>query len=841
MADENEDIVQRIILQGAAEVIAQLRAVSDAANAAASSINKQQSQQPGPQSPASPQQKPAPSPTPKLSPQEERESFNAIEIFRRSVHSLHPALREAGIASGELSGLMMAARGGIGVLSVAIGGLLVAALEKAGDAANDASNRIGAFTGSAEKGKEGFAKLEGPSRELGTTPERLAGPYEQLLRSSQRQQLPEDKIVSVLTTLVKGAQADRVPIEKLVSGITELLASVRKEGQLSPEALKTASELMPQLMKSVIEELNKIKPPGQITTTAPQFFQAVSNAGPKVDRSLEATRRTFPEGIGEAWEHTSAAASRLEKSIAGGSVIANTLNKLADFFDLMSQAVDKVKAANQKFFGKGEKDQSGKGEKDQGVHPFSNEGTQSQFPALQKLQAPSGSTGAARSFSDELDTIKGAFRSFNDELSTIKGAFDGAGSSIEKLVAEFEANAERLSSIGKALNLAKAELDKEFEPKETDIKLRKEAGADKAAGLAIKSAEINAEEAKKRLEESHLAAKSAQLNKEEAEKGVKLAQFAIGDAQQKSDDAALNLRQARLNASTVGGPLSREDREEQQDINRQKAIAARKAAEEAKAKADIEAQYAYLEPQKAEYAAQKAGIQSRYAYLEPQKAQVDVEKTQAEITSAKLEKEDTSLKLAKDERGAPLAHEYSILRYAQAQLDVQKDLLKTGQDGKNSLKQIAAILQEILNVLGGKKPETSETPETPKAPGDETTIPGKAAGGLLGGRPGRDTNLGWFTKGEFVITEDGRNLPEAIAHYASKFSEGGLVDYAIPRFAEGGPVLSPAGAGLHPVPIYFNGQHLGTLQGSSSAVAEMHQAAVTQQVSSLGPKPSHYK
>ncbi len=109
-----------------------------------------------------------------------------------------------------------------------------------------------------------------------------------------------------------------------------------------------------------------------------------------------------------------------------------------------------------------------------------------------------------------------------------------------------------------------------------------------------------------------------------------------------------------------------------------------------------------------------------------------------------------------------------------------------------------------------------------------------------------DSILARLSHGEFVVRADGSNLGDAIAHYSRRFAEGGLVEHLftpdVPRFADGGPVLSSSGSsGLHPVSINFNGQHIGTLHGTPDAVAEMQQASVVQQVSSLGPKPSHYK
>jgi hypothetical protein len=106
------------------------------------------------------------------------ESTADIRLFREAIHALHPALAEAGIGISELSALISAARGGFVALAVAIGTLLVTALQKTADVANDAASRLGAFTGSLAAGQR---ELGGTAREARTTTSSLVAPYEQLL------------------------------------------------------------------------------------------------------------------------------------------------------------------------------------------------------------------------------------------------------------------------------------------------------------------------------------------------------------------------------------------------------------------------------------------------------------------------------------------------------------------------------------------------------------------------------------------------------------------------------------------------------------------------------------
>jgi hypothetical protein len=282
-----------------------------------------------------------------------------------------------------------------------------------------------------------------------------------------------------------------------------------------------------------------------------------------------------------------------------------------------------------------------------------------------------------------------------------------------------------------------------------------------------------------------------------------------------------------------------------------------------------------------------------------------------------------------------------MLKYAQAQVDLDAEILKSHETSNKTLSQIEQDLEAILRQgsLSGQKSSTAPSAAAPSAAAPSAAAPSAAApsaaapGGVkpendftfsqpvkpendfTGRQPVNPENdfttnadkVGSVfdklaTSGEKAAdnldkvpvpkdsvdsdvqqragggeihgvgtgTSDGVHVmasageffhkTAAVQHYGlpfmhavnnmqlPKFSLGGLVDglstplvaLDLPHFAEGGPVMASPGAGLHPVPIHFNGQHVGTLFGTPDAVSQMQARSTMDQIANLGPKPSHY-
>lgn len=126
-------------------------------------------------------------------------------------------------------------------------------------------------------------------------------------------------------------------------------------------------------------------------------------------------------------------------------------------------------------------------------------------------------------------------------------------------------------------------------------------------------------------------------------------------------------------------------------------------------------------------------------------------------------------------------------------------------------------------------------------------------GGLLGGRAGRDANLGWFTKGEFVFTR------QAVRHWGlsnlramlalrdpwQHFSVGGLVDglarsmpmsatVRAPAYALGGPTKSRRTT----VDLSIDRRPIGSFDATEDAARNLQRVAARQKTVRMGPDPN---
>jgi hypothetical protein len=263
----------------------------------------------------------------------------SVHAFRDAFHVLRPVMQEAGMGMGELGAIMIAGRAGIGGLAAAIVGTLVVALEKSQEAADAASERLGAFFGSAEKGRAAFQGLG--NLNLGVPATQLAGPYEQFLRLQNQQptgggeQLP---IKEAFSNLTKSLQADRLSGDKLTGELTTFIKDIRENGITSPKQIEALEDVAPKTAQALVAELQK--EPGEIASGG--------YSGAQVTRAL--ARIQVPqaggiEQIAPAWERLKAAFEKLDNTIGGAAVIASIISGWVTIIDGWRLAIEELQNA----------------------------------------------------------------------------------------------------------------------------------------------------------------------------------------------------------------------------------------------------------------------------------------------------------------------------------------------------------------------------------------------------------------------------------------------------------------------------------------------------------------
>lgn len=588
-------------------------------------------------------------------------SAETVRLFREALHALHPAFSEAGISITEMTGFIRAATGGVVALGAAISGALITALEKAGDEANNASNRLGTFAPGGpnlRQGREELGGLRDLGRDVGEFPTELANPYEQLLRLNQNQppgqQRPDSELREVLGTLVKGVQSERVDPEKGLSAITELLKSVRERGFVTGDSLKAFEDIAPRTAAAIVQELNKARP-GAASYSDREFVGATRAAAGRINLNQQQSEADAPDSISDAWHHVKVASDRLSEVSQGGHLVAGALDKFADFIDLIGSAAKKIQ---ERAPGLGStlagniRSNLLPAPVESGLRAYnayrsrSTTGTGQEQGRLNDAfdkTAPvaSGAAGAAGA-SEEL---RSAFLDLNPAVKGAQGVLE-----------DFAQKTKELSYVSADIAKKQAAINLAFEPAETASKLQKDQIGVESAGLRQRQVE---------------------QSRRDNEKQKELAELAPGEAHDRTNSAYTQYRQALAKFRGEGEYVD---------------------------------PYADLHSlQAARHGYQRAQLEEKYAGDEAPKAELAHEKLELDKRSADLERSDASLKLAKDSAGAPVSHELAQLRYAQASLDFDKvkvellnKILAAIQKGDDKAKDDVKNLGESSSTRGSQ-------------------------------------------------------------------------------------------------------------------------------------------
>jgi hypothetical protein len=128
---------------------------------------------------------------------------------------------------------------------------------------------------------------------------------------------------------------------------------------------------------------------------------------------------------------------------------------------------------------------------------------------------------------------------------------------------------------------------------------------------------------------------------------------------------------------------------------------------------------------------------------------------------------------------------------------------------------------------------------------------GYAEGGVIGGwGSGRsDSNIIRASKGEYVVTADGSNLGDAIAHFTRGFARGGPIEFAdtiahVPGYASGGMVrqtaiAAPSAVSQHQLDIRTNAGNF-TAHVTEDTMTAIRNSSLGGKLSQTGQRPTWY-
>ena len=216
-------------------------------------------------------------------------------VFRESVHTLHPVLQAAGVEMGVFGGLARAAGGGVIALAAAAIGVAAVALARLGDQSIVARKRLSDVLGTAALGDKTFARLQERAKGSGTDVSALARPLEDLQAAT--------KFGSPFRAVPgkEGALPGAQNINQQIDGLTALFQTMRTGAASEAEAAEGLAKFTGAL-RAQVEEGKKAQLTAQMVAdlarVAPGAANALAQAFNRPDaQALEESLRKLPIAI----------------------------------------------------------------------------------------------------------------------------------------------------------------------------------------------------------------------------------------------------------------------------------------------------------------------------------------------------------------------------------------------------------------------------------------------------------------------------------------------------------------------------------------------------------------
>ncbi|MGY4193453.1 hypothetical protein ACVIM9_002794 [Bradyrhizobium sp. USDA 4520] len=621
-----------------------------------------------------------------------------IERVKKVVETIRPAAEKAGLELDGLGEFGKLGRGNIIALGAAITTTFVTAMEKAGDTARSQAQRLGAFTGSAQNGVAAYKELQKTAGELKVPTSTLTNPFEQITRTHQRfgGKLSGAEQTNALKSLFTGAEADRVEDEQANPAIRTFLTGLREGGRLTPELATGLGDIMPTLMKRLLQDLQTRLPNANVYS-APETLRSLGNILPQLEEDQRTTQSTFGTGISQAIAHLKAEASKLGDSLNGTQIVSTAIDGAAKFLGATAEGIKAVKEARHESDFKD----------DLRPNPQAVRAT-SRYRGPGDVPLSPDELGTPGVIAQPVNKILGG----EGDQTVAAANMDHAAKSAENLSSALDRTADSADAVtnrdnalnqDKAIAAANAKLaaeqaglDEKYQPEALDLQLGRDQLAVQNAALAKQSAQIGVQDATK--------------NKELADLAPEQAENAARNAESRYSKALKNLRQLEgYDTSAIQDDPLKDARNELRD------------ADTARRVADVNRRYAYLEPQKAELAQQKA---------------------QTDLTSADYLQRESDLKFTKDNEGRKLSSEVTSLRYMDAQLKQETTIAELTADQKDILAKILSTLEKGQN--GSQKSEgqssSAKSTSTQTQSGDARSSTGSASSAQSSSAPpaGRD-------------------------------------------------------------------------------------------------------
>jgi len=298
---------------------------------------------------------------------EHRAASEVGKEFRETIHTLGPALEQAGFQMSALTQFSGAARGGLVALGAAIAGGVVLEMAKAAGETEGLKTRLDGLAG-IKMGNQLFNDLKNVSTELGIFPKSVEPALESLIKFQQQvassggpitlfgpdfasnlneAQLGGRNLAGIVKTLFEELRIGGANTKDATAEVNSFFAEVTKKGQLTADTFKKLQDVAPAAAEALARALNNSSAGDFVKKLdlVPDTLSRVADALRKLEPAADAGFKRLiddPKNIGDAFDKLKTKAEDLWKTIAGestGDSVTRAISKTADEFDQLGKGL----------------------------------------------------------------------------------------------------------------------------------------------------------------------------------------------------------------------------------------------------------------------------------------------------------------------------------------------------------------------------------------------------------------------------------------------------------------------------------------------------------------------
>jgi hypothetical protein len=290
--------------------------------------------------------------------------------FREVIHTLGPALEQAGLQMSSLTQFSGAARGGLAALAAAIGGGVVLEMAKAAGETDNLKTRLDGLAG-IKMGDQLFNDLKNVSTELGIVPKSVEPALESLIKFQQQvassgtvtlfgpeftsglneAQLGGRNLTGIVKTLFEELRIGGANTKDATAEVNAFFAQVTKNGELTADTFKKLQDVAPAVAEALARALNNSSAGDFVKKleVVPDTLSRVADALRKLEPAADAGFKRLiddPKNIGDAFDKLKTKAEDLWKTIAGessGDSATKFVSNVGDKLKTLEDALDKNK------------------------------------------------------------------------------------------------------------------------------------------------------------------------------------------------------------------------------------------------------------------------------------------------------------------------------------------------------------------------------------------------------------------------------------------------------------------------------------------------------------------